>query len=548
MQSGDSSERDWAELRQLIPGYDPDATAGPGDWFDDPAADLVVDFFHECLTHIEGALAGKPFLLEPWQQAVLGNLFGWKRSDGTRRYREALIYCARKSGKTPMAAGIALFVLFCDEEQGQQNVVAAADREQASLLYRYARGMVEAEPELRERAKVYHGLGQRSITIEAENSGFRVISADATTKHGGNLHLAIVDELHCQPNRDLVDVIQTSMASANRRQPLLVHITTADFQRESICNEKHDYASKVRDGIIEDRALLPVIYEAPADADWTDPEVWALANPNLGVSVSLDYLERECKRAQETPAYENAFRRFHLNIITEQDVRWLPVSDWDACRDTELRLEDLAGEECFAALDMSSTRDLTCLGLLFPKRGNAYFPLFFVPADNAQKRERHDKVPYLTWAREGHLTLTPGNVVDYEHVKEKVFWAAKTFNLRELAIDRWNAEYMAQLLGAEGIEVIGFGQGYQSMSPAMKQVEKLLLTRELRHAGNPLMRWNFSNVAVEMDATENVKPSKKKSTERIDGVVSLVMCVGRAIVTPEKKRSVYEDGPRQMWL
>ncbi len=313
----------WEALLRLIPGYDPIGTAN-GAWFDAKAAQLALDFFPECLRHIEGDLADKPFVLQPWQQSFVANLIGWKRKDESgrtvRRYRETLLYVPRKNGKPPLAAGVALLIFFTDPERGQQDYIAASDREQAGLLFRHCKGMVEREPALSDRCRIYGGNaagGQsRSIVREQDGSFLRIVSADAESKHGGNTHLAIVDELHAQPNRDLVDVLQTSMASANRPQPLLICITTADYDRPSICNEKHGYASKVRDGIIQDPSFLPCIYEAGREDKLTDEAVWRKANPNLGVSVSLDFLKRETQRAKDTPAYENTVRQLHLNQIT----------------------------------------------------------------------------------------------------------------------------------------------------------------------------------------------------------------------------------------
>jgi phage terminase large subunit-like protein len=526
----------------LIPGYDPFATAG-NCTLDEAAAQLAIDFFPECLSHIEGKLAGAPFKLEPWQQAIVGNLFGWKRPDGTRRYREAMIYVPRKNGKTPLAAGIANYVLFCDDEKGQQNICAAAEREQASLLYRHARGMVENEPELLRRAKIYAGLGQRSIAIESEHSAFKVISADADSKHGGNLHLGIIDELHVQPNRDLVDVIQTSMASKNRRQPLLIYITTADFDRESICNEKHDYACKVRDGVIVDPAFLPVIYEAMVDDDWTSPDTWRRVNPNYGVSVDEEYMLRECKRAQESAAYENTFKRLHLNVKTQNDVRWLKLESWDN-NDDAIDETALAGRPCYSALDLSTKTDITANAHLFPPTEDdpkwRVLMRFWIPGENARIRERRDRVPYEAWAKQGFITLTDGNVIDYDIIKASILEDGRKFEVREIAYDPWNATQIALQLQAEGATAIEFGQGYRSMSEPTKELEKLVLAGAMAHGGNPVLRWMASNVSVEQDPAGNLKPSKKKSTERIDGIVALVMALGRAMVNPAEAASVYE--------
>jgi phage terminase large subunit-like protein len=548
-----------ATLR-LIPGYDPFATARTS-WLDEDAAQRAIDFFHECLRHIEGAEAGKPFLLQPWQQAVIGNLFGWKKTDRkgrvVRRYREMLLYIPRKNGKTPLAAGICNYLLFCDGEPGAQIYCAAAEKEQAALLYRQAKGMIEQEPELASRAKIYTGY-KSVVLLDDPGSVFKVLSADADTKHGGNSHAVLIDELHAQPNRDLVDVLQTSMASDNRAQPLLVHITTADFDRESICNEKHDYAGKVRDGVIDDESFLPVVYEIKLDDDWKDPAVWGRANPNLGISVSLDYLERECKRAQETPTYENTFKRLHLNLKTQNDVRWLSLDRWDACAylagpgvagaDAKAWLDRaeqlLRGRRCYAGLDLSSKIDVTASVLVFPPDDEdplwRVLPRFWVPRDNAEQRERKDRVPYLTWGNQGFITLTDGNVIDYDRVKAQILADAKAFDLQEVSYDPWAATQIALQLQADGASVVEFGQGFRSMSEPTKELEKLVTARQLAHGNNPVLRWMASNVSVEEDAAGNKKPSKKKSTGRIDGIVALVMALGRAICTPDESKSVYE--------
>ena len=530
-----------------MPGYDPFATAGPGCWLDHDAAQIAIDFFPECLKHIEGAVAGNPFVLEPWQQAVIGNIFGWKTKDehgrAVRRYREVFLYVPRKNGKTPLAAGICLFMLFCDGEPGAQIFSAAADREQAALLYRHAKGMIEREPELESRARIYGGSGHRSVVLRDDpGSSYKVLSADADTKHGTASSCVLIDELHAQPNRELVDVLQTSMASANRTQPLLVHITTADVDRPSICNEKHNYATRVRDGRIEDRSFLPIIYEVTKDDDFSDAAVWARANPNLGISVSTDYLRRECQRAKETPSYLNTFLRLHLNVKTQNDVRWITGELWDRCGgpvDPEL----LKGRRCFGGLDLSSKIDVTAWVLLFPpdERDELWrvLPRFFVPADNARDRENKDRVPYQTWARQGLVTATEGNVVDYDWIKQQILDDSALFQIEEIAYDPWNATQIALQLTDLGAKMVEFHQGFRSMSEPTKELERLLTAAQLAHGGNEPLRWMAGNTTVEEDPAGNLKPSKRKSTERIDGIVALIMALGRALLGADGS-SVYE--------
>jgi len=529
------------DVLSLIPGYDAAATAG-NCRFDAKAAVSAIDFFHECLTFTAGEWMGKPFILQPWQQAIVANLFGWKRPDGRRRYREAFIFVPRKCGKSEMAGGLGNLLAFCDNEPAAQVYCAAADREQARLVFTAARTMVMNESALARRAKIY----TNAIVVEATNSVLKVISAEAYSKHGVNAHGIIIDELHAQPNRDLVDVLVTSVGA--RRQPLIVYITTADFDRDSICNEKYEYACRVRDGVVDDPAFLPVIYEATHDDDWTDPAVWAKANPNLGVSVSMEYLERECRRAQEIPTYENTFKRLHLNLRTQQDVRWLRLEDWDACDDV-VDEAALAGRECYAGLDLSTTTDISALVLVFPDGSPAsgagggtvtLLPRFWIPADNAPTRERRDRVPYLTWERQGLIELTPGNVIDYDYIRQCINDLKERFDIRDIAIDPWNATQLALQLQGDGFEIVTFGQGFKDMTAPTKEFEKLVVSKRLRHGGHPILRWMASHVAVETDAAGNLKPSKKKSTERIDGIVAAIMGLGRALVQEPVGGSIYD--------
>lgn len=526
-----------------IPGYDPAATAGDC-VFDADAARLAIDFFGECVTHVKGERAGQPFELEPWQVAIVANLFGWKRPDGTRRYREAFIYVARKNGKTTLAAGVCLLMLFCDGEPGAEVYSAAAERDQAALVFDAAKHMVWNEPILNNACRVF----RTSIAIESIGSVYRPISAEASTKHGYNVHCVVIDELHAQKDRELVDVLMT--ATGARRQPLVIHITTADFDRPSICNEKYEYATRVRDGVIDDPSFLPVIFEAPEGADWKSPATWRHANPNLGVSISEEYLARECQRAQDEPTYENTFKRLHLNIRTQQDVRWLSLERWDRGAG-EITDAELAGVSCWGGLDIGSTRDLTSLCLLFPDiadDGSLASDVvrarwwFWCPEERAREREKRDRVPYVTWARDGFVRMTPGDETDYAMVQADVLEILGGHHCVDLAVDRlFQGQQLCQNLSHEGVNVIPFGQGFYSMAAPSQEFERRVNRGDFRHGDNPVARWMASNVAVEMDAAGNVKPSKKKSTERIDGIVTAVMALGRLMERDRQRGSVYDE-------
>jgi len=530
---------------KLLPGYDP--YKGADDYIFKPElADKVIQFFHTKLSHVKGEKSGKAFILEAWQRGLLGNLFGWVHKEtGLRRYRECFIEVGRKNGKTPLAAGILLYLLFEDGEPGAEIYGAASEYKQASLVFTHAWGMRNSEATLALNSKVFKGQA-KSIEVgepgEDEYGIYRVISSDSFAAHGFNTHGAVVDELHTQPNRDLVDALLTSTGA--RREPLIIYITTSDFEREgSICNEKEDYALRVCQGVIDDPSFLPVIYKAELEDDWKSIKIWKKANPNLGVSVSQEYLKRECKRAQETPTYENTFKRLHLNIRTQQDTRWIPLEKWDAC-DGVVDEGLLIGRECYAGLDLSSTRDITAFVMVFPHEDGSYGVLrrSWIPKENAHDRERIDKVPYVTWVEQNHITMTDGNVVDYDQVIKDIVVDCEKFDVKEIAFDRFGFEAMRQRMVALGVPedvFVSFGQGFLSMSAPTKELEKLIYGEQLAHGGDPVLRWMAQNVAVEEDAAGNIKPSKKKSFEKIDGIVALIMALGRAI-TQESAGSIYE--------
>ena len=517
------------DIIQLLPGYDPLRDA-EGYWFDYQAAQDAIDFYPDCITHIKGKMAGKPYVLEPHEQALVANIFGWKNADNMRRYKEIMYFVPRKNSKTTWAAGFALQVLFTDHEAGAECYCAAADRDQATLLFSQAAAMVRNKPFFDNRVEIF--ATSKTIRYSSENSYFRAISSEAASKHGYNSHLVIIDELHAQLNRELTDVLNTSTGS--RTEPLVVYITTSDFERPSICNEKHEYAIKVRDGNINDPAFLPAIYEAQREDDWTSPDVWYKANPNLGKSISLEYIQRECKRAQETPTFENTFKRLHLNIRTEQDVRWLQMLAWDEC-DRLIDPKALEGHECYGGLDLASTNDLASFTLSFPNEVNGYDILTWswCPEDKARERDRKTNIPYLTWAKEGFLYLTPGNVIDYEYIRNHILEIWKLYDIKSIGYDRWGADWIVNQLGNEGLDIMEYGQGFASMSAPTKELEKIVSGKQLGHGKNPVMRWAASNVTVEEDAAGNLKPNKAKSCEKIDPIVSLIVSIGVAMARPQ---------------
>jgi phage terminase large subunit-like protein len=502
--------------------------------FDEKSADRAEGFFADMLTHVKGDFSGKAFKLEKWQRdEIVRPLFGWKQGARcpskpcacTRRYRTAYIEVPRKNGKSTLCAGLALYLTFADKELGAEVYSAAADRDQAAIVHGVAKTMVDNCPDLAEISKTF----MRSIVVEKTGSFYKVLSADAPTKHGLNAHGIIFDELHAQPNRELWDVLTTSTGA--RRQPLVIAITTAGFDRNSICWELHEYALKVKDGIVADDSFLPVVYAASPDDDFQDPKVWKKANPCLGVSVQPDYFRREAKKAAEMPAYENTFKRLHLNIWTQQDVRWMPMEKWDACNG-EVDPDELLGAECYAGLDMASTTDIAALVLVFRRESQFYWlPFFWIPELNAIQRERRDRVPYMTWIRQGLIEVTEGDSIDQDFIRKRINELGKKYHIREIAIDRWNtAQIKTQLMG-DGFEVLDFGQGFASFNGPTKSLMTQVLGHKLNHGGNPVLRWMASNVSCKTDPAGNLKPDKSKSTEKIDGIVAGLMGTARAEIS-----------------
>lgn len=519
--------KEWRSLLKRIPGYCPFSTAEIGQWFDVDEAAHALDFFAECLTLIEGEHAGKPFVLQEWQASIVANLFGWKKKDGTRRYREVFLYVPRKNGKTPFAAGLMLYVGHCDGEPGAQLYSAASERDQAALIFRHMSGMIEAEPELASRSRVYRSLK----SIEFPQSGvFKSLSASADSKHGMGAHFVCLDELHAHKSSDLSDVLLTSTAS--RRQPIVLYTTTADIIRPSHCNEKYDYAKGVQTGTIADSAFLPVIYEATEEDDWTHPDTWAKANPNLGVSVQLDYLARECEKAKRQPSYENTFKRLHLNLRTGQKERWLRVEDWAACH-----AEWVPDGPCWGGLDLSTTTDLSAFVLAFLDGETIRLvPHFWIPE---RKLKDSDRVPYELWAQQGHLTVTPGDVTDYAIIRRDLLAIAERYDLQHVRYDPWNASHLVNELQGDGLQMVQHRQGFASMSGPSKEFERRIIGRTLSHDGNPVLSWMVGNAALAEDAAGNIKPDKKRSSERIDGVTASIMAVAGALTG--EASSIYNE-------
>lgn len=490
------------------------------------------------LTHTKGPFALQPFHLRPWQTSILKRLFKTQR-DGRRQYRTCLLMLPRKNGKTELAAALAIYFLLFDGEIGGEVYSAAADKDQAALVFNVAAQMIRNDPELEAQCEIVDS--QKRIVHRRSGSFYRAISAEAYSKHGFNASVVIYDELHAAPSRELWDVLTTSQGA--RSQPLTLAISTAGYDRHSILWELYAHAKKVRENPSLDPTFLPILYEADVDADWTDEKVWKKANPALGDFRSLEEMRITAARAKEIPAQENTFRRLYLNQWTEQASRWIAMPSWDGCR-ADVDRAALKGRRCYVGMDLSSTKDLTALVAVFPDDdGFDVLSQFFVPRENMRERVTRDRVPYDQWARDGFLTATDGNVVDYEYIRQTLKdWAAE-FQIREIAFDPWNAtDLVTRLSEQDGFTCVPMRQGFATMAAPTKALEKAILSKSLRHDGHPVLRWCVSNVAVEQDAAGNVKPSKKPgvSTERIDGVIALVMAIARMDANGSTKTPAFQ--------
>ena len=514
----------------------------PTSHYDEDRANRAVRFI-ENLKHTKGRWAGKRFWLLPWQEQIIRDVFGIVDENGHRQFRTAYVEIPKKNGKSELAAAVALYLLYADNEPSAEVYGAAADRQQASIVFDVARQMVDMTPALVKRSKIM-AAGKRIVNYQ--NAGYyQVLSAEVGTKHGLNVSGLVFDELHSQPNRQLYDVLTKGSGDA-REQPLYFLITTAGTDRESICYEVHMKALDILQGKKIDPSFYPVVYGLPDDADWNDEANWYKANPSLGYTIKIDRVRAAYKDALENPAEENVFRQLRLDQWVGSLVAWIPEHVYDK-GDIPIDMEKLKGRDCYAGLDLSSTSDITAFVMVFPPEaeGENYIvlPHFWLPRETLKLRVRRDHVPYDLWEKQGLFHITEGNVVDYEFVRKTIGELAEQYHICEIGVDRWNATQLITELAGDGFTMVPIGMGFKDMSPGMKELYKLLLEGKITHGGNPILRWMAGNVVAGIDAAENIKPSKKKATEKIDGIVALIMGLDRCI-RHEISGSVYDDPDR----
>ncbi|HEO6036446.1 TPA: terminase large subunit [Streptococcus agalactiae] len=520
--------------------YEPSPFMLPTSHYDKAKADRAVTFINN-LSHTKGKWAGNRFDLLPWQEQIVRDLFGIVKEDGNRQFLTAYIEIPKKNGKSELAAAIALYLLYADNEASAEVYGAACDRNQASIVFDVAKQMVQMSRPLVKRSKI---MGATKRIVNYSNAGFyQVLSAETGTKHGLNVSGLVFDEIHAQPNRHLYDVLTKGSGDA-REQPLFFIITTAGTDRNSICYELHSKALDILNGRKKDTSFYPVVYGLSDEDDWNDEANWRRANPSLGHTIGIDRVREAYQQALDNPAEENVFKQLRLNMWTSSSIAWIPEHVYAKGNDP-IQFDSLKGRSCYAGLDLSSTSDITALVLVFPPRfeeeNYIVLPYFWLPEDTLELRCRRDHVLYDVWERQGYIKTTEGNVVHYGFIEKFIEDLSEIYHIKEIAYDRWNATHMVQNLEGMGLTMVPFGQGYKDMSPPSKELYKLMMEGKIQHGGHPVLKWMGQNVVMRQDPAGNIKPDKEKSVEKIDGIVALIMGLDRCIRHQTDEGSVYDE-------
>lgn len=535
-------------------------------YFDVEAADFAADFFPTFLRHHIGEFDGQPFELLDYQRYIVRAAWGWKRaSDGLRRFRKVFLAIPKANGKSPFGSGVGLLMTFFDREPGAEVYAVAADKDQARIVFDTSKIMVSRSPELQDLCEVFRD----SIKLKGSTESYQVLSSDSDTKHGFRPHGIVFDEFHAQPNRDLFDTLYRGMGK--RRQPLLLMVTTAGDDDESICMEEWEYARRVVSGTIDDPQYLPVIFEAAPEDDWTDEAVWRRVNPGYDITIKADYFHAEAAAAQREPRKRNSFLQLHLNRWTNQATAWLPIEWWDACPTVKAAAALLAAVPqpwiVAAGLDLAQKIDLAAfvVGHRLPleegilpelvevvkeepdgqvQRASTalnfralFVPYFWLPEDTLRDRERQDGVPYSVWRDAGFLRVTPGSVIDYDQIYRDItaeIGPRHGLKGAEIAYDPAFATQLANQLASAGFRPVEVPQNYRHFSEPCQIFEALVRSQRAINDGNRVMRWCVENVAIRKDDAERIRPVKpRKSGKRIDGVVAGVMALSRLMVAPQ---------------
>ena len=523
----------------------PEPSSAEGAMFDPERVDRVLAAFRQ-LRHTQGQWAGQPLNPDPWQVAyILAPVFGWVHwdddaNDYVRIIRKFYVDVPRKNGKSTIIGGIAVYMLAADSEPGAQIVTAATNEKQAGFVFNPIKTLAEKSPALRKHVKTV----SKKVIHPKSGSYIEVVSSVADAMHGANIHFGCIDELHVHKTPDLVETIETGTGS--RRQPLVGIITTADSGKQgTIYARKREYIDQLARGAISDPTQYGVVWAADPQADPFVEETWKSANPGYGISPTRGYMRSAAEEAKQSPADLAKFQRLHLGLRTKQETKYLDLAVWDRNAGTVVESE-LYGREAFGGLDLASTSDLTALAWLFPSESgmDAIWRLW-TPEANLEYLDKRTAGMASVWAREGFLTVTPGNVADYDYIRQTINEDREKFDVRGIAYDPWNSSQLVNDLVSDGAPLVKTRQGLVTLSGPTKEMQKILLegTEEkpmLRHGGNPAVRWQVDNFAVSMDAAGNVKPDKANSADKIDAVAAAINALSLVLAMEPKKVSKYE--------
>lgn len=523
-----------AERFNCVPNYDSVATAQKSVW-NWKAARHAIEFIETMCHYTEGEWAGKKFKLFPWQRGLVGTLYGWARLDGTRRYRQCHLLIPRKSGKTELAAALGLYHLLADDEPTPTVVGIARDRSQARLCLSRAHRMADHEPRISAITSQY----QMSLTYPDKYGSYHILSADAPSAHGLNVSACIADEIHAMENRrELWEAVMTSMGA--RKQPLMMSITTAGTLRESLEHDLFEYGVKICQGTIENSAFLPCLFYAPIESDWRLQDVWKQANPSLGKISTMDWYKEEAKRADDQPSYETPFRTYYLCQHVSSANRWIRMSKWDECK-TEFDEAKLRGVPCYLGVDLAQTTDLSSIAAVWMDGDQIFVKSWnYAPTVGATVRSRRDGVPYEDWSRRGWMTLTVGDVTDYNVIAKQIESLCKQFSVKKVGYDPYNAQNLANDLDQKGVPVIRVPQSFLNLTTPTRMWEEAINSKRLHHDGNPVLGWAMSNVVVDEDSNGNTRPSKRRSVERIDPVIAAIVALATSL-SDDNTKSIYES-------
>lgn len=501
-------------------------------YFDDTAASRACNFIERYIQHVEGEKAGQFIELEQWQRKIVSDIFGWKREDGTRKYRKAYIQVPRGNGKSTLTGALCNLMFFIDNEPAALITYGALNQQQANAVgWRIVSEQIRANEKLLNKVKILNNA--KSIEYRPMMNGFkglsifRTVSRDSKALHGLNCHGAVIDEYHTHPTSEVLDTLATSMLK--RKNPLLIIITTPGFNMDGPCYKEYQYARQILDGKLIDESYYAVIFESPRDSDIYHEETWKLANPNYGISIGKDYFENEIQRIKNEPSYENTFRVLHLGQWVQMETTWISDYDWHRIKFDKPKLTDFAGCEAFLSFDLSSTSDITSLSAIIKRDGIYHsFNWFWLPKERHHNSAEYKNESFAEWIEKGYITLCSTRTVDYRLVYDQIKKIDSICNVVNIQYDNWNASILASELEREGYLCEKYRQGFKSMSMPTKKFREFVIEGKFNHLYNPVLKWMVGNVTIQIDEQNNYKviKDKKKAHRKVDGVITNIMCLG----------------------